>query len=134
MKTHVAAALHSGDITKEEMDEIVLHFSAYYGFAKGEAFQEAADAGQATMRTSTWMSGAAGPTTPPSASRRWCRIRPRQFETDDGHRGDAGAAHELEPRAWQRMTLRARRNNQRRRVGPSPNARTKWLICRLPSR
>ena len=49
LKTHVAAALHSGDITKEEMDEIVLQFSAYYGFAKGEAFQDAAEAGQATM-------------------------------------------------------------------------------------
>jgi 4-carboxymuconolactone decarboxylase len=34
---HVTSALHSGDITKEEMDELVLHFSAYYGFAKGEA-------------------------------------------------------------------------------------------------
>ena len=49
LKTHVAAALHSGDLTKEEMDEIVLQFSAYYGFAKGEAFQEAADAGWAAM-------------------------------------------------------------------------------------
>ena len=49
LKTHVAAALHSGDITKEEMDEIVLQFSAYYGFAKGEAFQDAAEAGLATM-------------------------------------------------------------------------------------
>ena len=44
LKTHVAAALHSRDITKEEMDEIVLQFSAYYGFAKGEAFQDAAEA------------------------------------------------------------------------------------------
>ncbi|MFA5885259.1 MAG: carboxymuconolactone decarboxylase family protein [Acidimicrobiia bacterium] len=35
--SHVTSALHSGDITKEEMDELVLHFSAYYGFAKGEA-------------------------------------------------------------------------------------------------
>ena len=49
MKTHVAAAIHSGDLTKDEMDEIVLQFSAYYGFAKGEAFQEAADAGWADM-------------------------------------------------------------------------------------
>jgi 4-carboxymuconolactone decarboxylase len=44
LNTHVASALHSGDITKEEMDEIVLHFSAYYGFAKGEALSDAAEA------------------------------------------------------------------------------------------
>ena len=31
------------------MDEIILQFSAYYGFAKGEAFQDAADAGAAAM-------------------------------------------------------------------------------------
>jgi 4-carboxymuconolactone decarboxylase len=44
LKTHVAAAVHSGDITREEMDEIVLQFSAYYGFPKGEALRDAADA------------------------------------------------------------------------------------------
>ncbi|TMK60206.1 MAG: carboxymuconolactone decarboxylase [Actinobacteria bacterium] len=49
LKTHVAAAIHSGDLTKEEMDEIVLQFSAYYGFAKGEAFQVAADDAWAKM-------------------------------------------------------------------------------------
>ncbi len=49
LKTHVAAALHSRDITKKEMDEIVLQFSAYYGFAKGEAFQDAAEAAMASM-------------------------------------------------------------------------------------
>jgi 4-carboxymuconolactone decarboxylase len=49
LKTHVAAALHSGDVTKDEMDEIVLQFSAYYGFAKGEAFQAAAEAGWSRM-------------------------------------------------------------------------------------
>jgi 4-carboxymuconolactone decarboxylase len=43
LKTHVAAALESGDITKAEMDEVALHFSAYYGFAKGEALQASAD-------------------------------------------------------------------------------------------
>jgi 4-carboxymuconolactone decarboxylase len=51
LKTHVAAAIHSGDVPKEDMDEIVLQFSAYYGFAKGEAFQEAADAAWAKMPT-----------------------------------------------------------------------------------
>ncbi len=40
MRSHVGAALHSGDITKVEMDEIVVQFSAYYGFAKGEALSE----------------------------------------------------------------------------------------------
>jgi 4-carboxymuconolactone decarboxylase len=49
LKTHVGAALHSGDLTKEEMDEIVLHLCAYYGFAKGEAFQEAAEIGWSKM-------------------------------------------------------------------------------------
>ena len=44
LKSHVTSALHSGDLTKEEMDEIVLHFSAYYGFAKGEALSETAEA------------------------------------------------------------------------------------------
>ncbi|KUN80778.1 carboxymuconolactone decarboxylase family protein [Streptomyces griseoruber] len=44
LRTHVTAALHSGDLTKEEMDEIVLQFAAYYGFAKGEALADAAEA------------------------------------------------------------------------------------------
>ena len=45
LRTHVGAALESGDITRAEMDEIVLHFSAYYGFAKGEALRDSAEAG-----------------------------------------------------------------------------------------
>ena len=40
LQSHVTAALHSGDITKTEMDEIVLQFSVYYGFAKGQALAE----------------------------------------------------------------------------------------------
>ncbi|XVQ15817.1 carboxymuconolactone decarboxylase family protein [Spirillospora sp. CA-255316] len=44
LQSHVGAALNSGDISKEEMDEIVLQFSAYYGFAKGEALGSTADA------------------------------------------------------------------------------------------
>ncbi len=44
LNTHVSTALHSGDLTKEEMDEIILQFSAYYGFAKGEALSDAAEA------------------------------------------------------------------------------------------
>jgi 4-carboxymuconolactone decarboxylase len=43
LKSHVTSALHSGDLTKEEMDELVLQFSAYYGFAKGEALGEAVE-------------------------------------------------------------------------------------------
>jgi 4-carboxymuconolactone decarboxylase len=41
--SHVTSALHSGDITKQEMDEIVLQFAAYYGFAKGRALSDTAD-------------------------------------------------------------------------------------------
>ncbi|MBO0728122.1 MAG: carboxymuconolactone decarboxylase family protein [Acidimicrobiaceae bacterium] len=48
LKAHVTSALHSGDLTKEEMDEIVLHFSAYYGFAKGQALSETAEAAWAS--------------------------------------------------------------------------------------
>jgi 4-carboxymuconolactone decarboxylase len=41
--SHVTSALHSGDITKQEMDEIVLQFAAYYGFAKAQALSDTAD-------------------------------------------------------------------------------------------
>ena len=34
--SHVYAALKSGDISFAEMDELALHFAAYYGYAKGE--------------------------------------------------------------------------------------------------
>jgi 4-carboxymuconolactone decarboxylase len=51
IRTHVSTALHSGDITKAEMDEIVLHFSAYYGFAKGEALSDAAETAWAERPT-----------------------------------------------------------------------------------
>ncbi len=43
LRAHVTSALHSGDISKSEMDEIVLHFSAYYGFAKGEELAKVAE-------------------------------------------------------------------------------------------
>jgi len=43
LRTHVSSALHSGDITKVEMDEIVLQFAAYYGFAKGDALVDAVE-------------------------------------------------------------------------------------------
>ena len=48
LQSHVTAALHSGDITKQEMDELALHFSIYYGFAKGEALSATAEAAWAT--------------------------------------------------------------------------------------
>ncbi|MEU6745853.1 carboxymuconolactone decarboxylase family protein [Spirillospora sp. NPDC046719] len=44
LRSHVGAALNSGDVSKEEMDEIALQFAAYYGFAKGEALGSTADA------------------------------------------------------------------------------------------
>jgi 4-carboxymuconolactone decarboxylase len=34
--SHVYAALKSGDMSFAEMDELALHFAAYYGYAKGE--------------------------------------------------------------------------------------------------
>jgi 4-carboxymuconolactone decarboxylase len=43
LQSHVGSALGSGDVTKAEMDEIVLQFSAYYGFAKGEALCDTAE-------------------------------------------------------------------------------------------
>jgi 4-carboxymuconolactone decarboxylase len=48
LQSHVTAALHSGDITKQEMDELALQFSIYYGFAKGEALSATAEAAWAT--------------------------------------------------------------------------------------
>jgi len=32
--SHVGSALGSGDLSIDEMRELILHFSAYYGFAK----------------------------------------------------------------------------------------------------
>ncbi|MFN2539548.1 MAG: carboxymuconolactone decarboxylase family protein [Mycobacteriales bacterium] len=45
--SHVGSALGSGDISWDEMQEIILQFSAYYGFAKGEALHDAAQRWQA---------------------------------------------------------------------------------------
>lgn len=41
--SHVGSALESGDISRSEMTEVILQFSAYSGFAKGRALQTAAD-------------------------------------------------------------------------------------------
>lgn len=43
LQSHTGSALESGDITKAEMDEVVLHLSAYSGFAKGEALHAVAE-------------------------------------------------------------------------------------------
>nr|WP_319435829.1 carboxymuconolactone decarboxylase family protein [Mycobacterium sp. RTGN5] len=40
--SHVGSALESGDLTLEEMNEVVLQFSAYSGFAKGRVLQQVA--------------------------------------------------------------------------------------------
>jgi 4-carboxymuconolactone decarboxylase len=48
IRMHVTTALHSGDLTKQEMDEIVLQFAAYSGFATGAALDEAVEAAWAT--------------------------------------------------------------------------------------
>jgi 4-carboxymuconolactone decarboxylase len=42
LNAHIGTALESGDISVAEMDEIILQFAAYYGFAKAEAMQQAA--------------------------------------------------------------------------------------------
>ena len=40
--SHVTSALGSGDITYDEMHELILHFSAYSGVAKAEVLQDTA--------------------------------------------------------------------------------------------
>jgi 4-carboxymuconolactone decarboxylase len=42
LNAHISAALESGDVSIAEMNEIILQFAAYYGFAKAEAMQSAA--------------------------------------------------------------------------------------------
>ena len=39
MKAQAWSALKSGDISESEMNELVLHFSVYAGFNKGEALR-----------------------------------------------------------------------------------------------
>ncbi|WP_326548109.1 carboxymuconolactone decarboxylase family protein [Mycolicibacterium sp. ND9-15] len=41
--SHVGAALESGDVSRSEMTEVILQFSAYSGFSKGRLLQTAAD-------------------------------------------------------------------------------------------
>jgi 4-carboxymuconolactone decarboxylase len=42
IQAHVGSALKSRDISLDEMREVILQFSAYYGFAKGECLDQAA--------------------------------------------------------------------------------------------
>ena len=41
--SHVGSALHTGDLSRTEMDELIGHFSAYAGAEKAEALTRAAD-------------------------------------------------------------------------------------------
>lgn len=41
--SHVNSALESGDVSRSEMNEVILQFSAYSGFPKGRVLQQAAD-------------------------------------------------------------------------------------------
>lgn len=41
--SHVGSALHSGDITRPEMDEVVLHYTAYAGPERGEILRRAVE-------------------------------------------------------------------------------------------
>jgi 4-carboxymuconolactone decarboxylase len=42
IRSHIGSALKSRDVSFEEMQEIILQFSAYYGFAKGQVMNEVA--------------------------------------------------------------------------------------------
>ncbi len=41
--SHVGSALHSGDVSRAEMDELILQFSAYSGAARGDVLKKAVD-------------------------------------------------------------------------------------------
>jgi 4-carboxymuconolactone decarboxylase len=47
--SHVTSALGSGDVTFTEMQEVVLQFSAYSGFAKGQVLEDVAAQWQASQ-------------------------------------------------------------------------------------
>jgi 4-carboxymuconolactone decarboxylase len=42
IRSHIGSALKTRDISYEEMQEVILQFSAYYGFAKGEVMNDVA--------------------------------------------------------------------------------------------
>jgi 4-carboxymuconolactone decarboxylase len=41
--SHVGSALHSGDITRPEMDELVRHFTSYAGSRRGDVLKQAVE-------------------------------------------------------------------------------------------
>ncbi|MEE3849454.1 carboxymuconolactone decarboxylase family protein [Gordonia sp. LSe1-13] len=50
LHSHTGSALESGDITKSEMDEVVLQLAAYSGFAKAEALHDVSEQAWARLR------------------------------------------------------------------------------------
>jgi 4-carboxymuconolactone decarboxylase len=52
IRSHVGTALRSGDLTKTEMDELILQFRAYDNDARADVLQAAADAVDAEHRAS----------------------------------------------------------------------------------
>ncbi|WAC54181.1 carboxymuconolactone decarboxylase family protein [Gordonia sp. SL306] len=50
LHSHTGSALESGDITKPEMDEVVLQLAAYSGFAKAEALHGASEEAWARLQ------------------------------------------------------------------------------------
>jgi 4-carboxymuconolactone decarboxylase len=52
IQSHVGTALRSGDLTKTEMDELILQFRAYDNDARADVLQAAADAADAEHRAS----------------------------------------------------------------------------------
>ena len=41
--SHVGSALHSGDLSRAEMDEVIVQFSAYAGTSRGDVLKKAVD-------------------------------------------------------------------------------------------
>jgi 4-carboxymuconolactone decarboxylase len=59
IQSHVGSALKSRDISLDEMREVVLQFSAYYGFAKGERLDQTASEAWARILEEDAKGGAA---------------------------------------------------------------------------
>ena len=49
IRSHVYSALKSGDVTYDEMRELVLHFAAYAGWPKGSFLDQVAAESWATI-------------------------------------------------------------------------------------
>jgi len=61
IQSHVGSALRSGDLSKSEMDELILQFRAYDGDARADVLQATADAVWADLQTGTVSATAAPP-------------------------------------------------------------------------